>query len=69
MTKKVNPEALKWPSNKDKYDREYLRIFGIKCTHCNGTGWIKEHDPEIGALQGVEYYCPYCNGIGYIKKK
>ena len=66
--KKANKEFQKW-GNKEKYDKEYLRLFGVKCCICNGTGWRREYDPELGALQGVQIHCQYCNGIGYIEKK
>ncbi len=50
-------EKMKWPTDKPKYDKNYLRLYGEKCPVCNRAhvAWI--------AL------CPKCNGIGYVEKK
>lgn len=40
----------------NKYVLGYLRIWGVKCTSCNGTG-IVDSNP-----------CPSCKGIGFIEK-
>jgi DnaJ-class molecular chaperone len=50
------------PVDKDKYERNYLRVFGIKCPSCNGSGF---RDSGIGSLDS----CCNCNGIGYIERK
>lgn len=53
-------EKQKWPTDKEKYDKEYLRIFGRVCSKCSGDGYIlgKNHlDP-----------CEYCKGLGYVPK-
>jgi len=56
-----------WPSrpvNKEKYDRGYLRVFGVKCPTCNGNGWVyKDTDANI------KIDCPTCNSVGYIEKE
>ena len=52
------------PINKQKYDKNYLRIFGKKCRDCNGTGVARCED-----LKKNKYSCQTCNGIGYIKRK
>jgi len=64
MTKKSNPEAMKWPTDKDKYDRNYLRLFGKVCPKCKGTGeinfsWVIVPDAKI---------CSKCLGLGYVEK-
>lgn len=54
MSKKANPEAVKWPTNKDRYDENYQKIFGqtkmVICKHCKGG-------------------CPACNWMGFYKVK
>lgn len=52
------------PCNKDKYDKNYLRIFGIKCWACNGEGKLQ----AIGCLPKSDLTCIVCNGIGYYPK-
>lgn len=29
------------PVDRDKYERNYLRIFGVRCPHCEGAGCEK----------------------------
>ena len=53
-------EKQKWPSNKIKYDKNYLRLFGKCCPECRGIG-IVDGD-------GIAYKCTDCNGIGYVRK-
>ena len=65
---KFNPESQKYPEDKKKFDENWIRIFGRVCPACKGKRWKKEHDPELGALQGVSYQCPECNGIGKVEK-
>jgi len=60
MSKKANPEGMKWPTNKKQYDINYLKIFGRKCFLCGGTGG--------GAVVGWIRCCPKCKGSGYIEK-
>lgn len=38
MSKKANPEAMKWPTDKAKYDKNYEKIFCMICKHCKGKG-------------------------------
>ena len=61
-------EFQKWPTDKKKYDENWIRVFGIKCKRCKGSGWTSEYDPELGALQGVQYHCPKCKGTGKVEK-
>lgn len=53
-------EKQKWPTDKAKYDRNYLRLFGRLCSECKGIG-IVDGD-------GIAYKCTNCKGIGYVKK-
>ena len=62
MAAKANPESMKWPTDKPRYDKHYLRLYGKKCPVCMGKargvphneGWIT---------------CPKCNGLGYVEKR
>ena len=51
---------MKWPSDKRKYDRNYLRWAGKICPKCKDKG---ENKP---AKDGG---CPECDGLGYVEKK
>lgn len=62
-------EYQKYPTDKKKFDRNWIKIFGVKCKRCRGSGWLPEYDPELGAEQGVEYICPKCKGIGKIERE
>lgn len=53
-------EKQKWPTNKKKFDKEYLRIYGEKCPECHGIGLTED-------LTG-QYMCNKCFGVGYIEK-
>jgi hypothetical protein len=59
---KIN-ESQKWPTDKERYDRNYLKIFGKKCPSCDGQ--------ERGVLcaEGGWTTCPLCNGLGYVEQK
>lgn len=35
-------EAMKWPTDKEKYDREYDRLFGRRI--CSNCGYMKRKD-------------------------
>ena len=60
MNKKANPEGIKWPTNKARYDKNYLRLYGKPCPHCGGT------DLVFGAASGPIIRCFKCGGIGYV---
>lgn len=47
------------------YDREHLRIFGIKCPICDGVGTTEWHD-DSGVGRST---CSMCLGIGYLDRK
>ncbi len=34
-------EKMKWPTDKAKYDENYVRIFGKICPDCGGVGCSK----------------------------
>lgn len=61
-------EFQKYPTDKKKFDKNWIRAFGVKCKRCKGSGWIDEYDEELGASIGVKFYCPKCNGIGKVEK-
>lgn len=58
MAKQANPEGMKWPTDKARYDKNYLRLFGKVCSECSGIG-IVDGD-------GIAYKCINCNGLGYV---
>jgi len=51
-------ERQKYPTDKAKYDKEYLRLFGKQCPVCGG--W--------GVYEGTETTCENCGGCGYVEK-
>ena len=53
---KIN-EFQKWPTDKTKYDKNYLRLYGKLCFECNGYGYVEDNKT-----------CDNCKGIGYVKK-
>ena len=38
MSKKANPEGIKWPTDKPRYDKNWVKIFGVTCRYCKGQG-------------------------------
>jgi len=57
---KIN-ESQKWPTDKARYDKNYLRLFGKPCPRCKGTG-------RSGTLKKWVRCCSRCDGIGYVEK-
>ena len=55
---KANPESIKWPTDKPRYDKNYLRLYGKQCPICGGRG----------VYEGTETTCVNCNGLGYVEK-
>lgn len=57
---------------KRNYDRNYLRIHGIKCSTCRGTGVnhpLGDCDNfGCGTWTCPECVCKTCDGLGYIEK-
>jgi len=43
--------------DQEKYDRNYIRIYGVECPQCVGAG----------IFAGKE--CPTCKGLGKIEKR
>jgi len=62
MSKEIN-EHQKWPTDKRRYDRNYLRMFGKKCPKCNGDGVTRRHEQPPYIRE-----CTLCNGLGYVEK-
>jgi DnaJ-class molecular chaperone len=49
--------------NQKKYDQNYLRVYGVKCGGCHGSGRMQtSHEVITGP-------CSKCNGSGYIKRR
>jgi RecJ-like exonuclease len=51
------------PMNKRNYDKNYLRLYGIMCEDCKGTGVL----PNLPGIR-TRYWCDNCDGLGYIPK-
>ena len=53
------------PVNKQKYDKNYLRIYGMRCPICLGHGFS-----EID-MTGyfIQVACSNCHGVGYLEQK
>lgn len=43
-------EKQKWPTNKSRYDKNWIKIFGVICKYCNGKGC-----PNCNWVGGFEY--------------
>lgn len=57
-------ESQKWPADKAKYDKNYLKLFGKLCPLCEGK------PRGILAKYGAGWTtCTRCNGIGYVEKE
>lgn len=65
MATKANPEGIKWPTDKPRYDENHTQIFGVTCIQCefyekdhvNDDGdWVK----GWGCCRPVS--CPYGKG-------
>lgn len=59
---KANPEAMKYPSDKAKYDKNYLRLYGKKCPTCGGKA------RGVPAKDGGWTTCPKCMGLRKVEK-
>ena len=57
-------ESMKWPTNKTKYDANYLRLYGVRCPDCHGEGEL-----NLGVRMEYVHKCPTCGGLGYVEKK
>ena len=56
-------EHQKFPTNKERYDNNYNRIFP-KCPACKGKGYIWGWDRAMEHY--IKYECTYCKGRGTI---
>jgi hypothetical protein len=50
-------EFQKYPTDKQKFDENYMRVFGVRCTRCNPKG-----------LANGKRDCLKCGGLGWVKK-
>lgn len=48
------------PVNQDKYDKNWLRLYGVKCPKCKGEG-------VVGGITG--HWCLTCNGHGLVEPR
>ena len=60
-------EKMKWPTDKARYDRNYLRAHGERCDACKGCGYYDDNVP--GKKNKVRTTCIICQGLGYVKKE
>jgi len=60
-------EKIKWPTDKARYDANYLRIFGERCDVCKGKGYHEDKVPNM--KKKVKTTCILCQGLGYIEKE
>ena len=49
--------------DKREYDRNYLKVFGVMCEDCRGTGVL----PTLPGIR-TRYWCNNCGGLGYVPK-
>lgn len=54
-------EKQKYPTNKRRYDRNYLRAHGQVCPDCMGAGLDKIFTNPVT--------CKKCDGLGYVEKE
>jgi DnaJ-class molecular chaperone len=48
------------PVDRQRFNRNYLRLYGKKCDLCNGDGVTNAFANEMS--------CPQCDGLGYVEK-
>lgn len=60
-------EFQKYPTDKKKFDANWLRIFGKKCKRCGGDGsWHS----VMGFTKIIDIVkCPECDGFGYVERE
>ena len=51
------------PVDKKQYDENWIKIFGKKCSVCDGDGylWAEDIDGE-----DMKFQCRHCKGIGKV---
>lgn len=52
------------PVNKIKFDDNWIRAFGNRCTECDGEGIVTRKDEEGFFLENE--VCDICHGIGKV---
>ena len=57
---KANSEAMKRLTDKARYDKNYLRLYGRFCPVCKGRS---------GTIWDSSLPCLRCKGLGYVEKK
>jgi len=62
MSTKANPEGMKWPTDKPRYDRNWIKLFGKKCPVCGDMA------RGIPSKYGGWIRCPKCKGLGKVEK-
>jgi hypothetical protein len=50
------------PVDWKKYDKNYLRLYGVVCPRCGGK------PRGVPCPDGGWTTCPRCNGLGYVEK-
>ncbi len=48
-----------------KWEKNWLKIFGVKCPECKGVGIVDYGDDFMARVTD----CKICNGLGYVEKK
>ena len=59
------------PVDREKYERNWLRLYGKKCSVCDGAGAVTHpvvSNKTSHSLRVVETTCKACEGIGYVEK-
>jgi DnaJ-class molecular chaperone len=57
------------PVDRKKWDRAWLRAFGVPCPDCKTKGVVGIPDFEGTTEVCTVSYCPRCQGMGYIERK
>jgi hypothetical protein len=64
---------IKRPTDRKKYDENWVKVFGKVCLDCTGRGWrwnfkdvSKPGDTGITMEQVGKRVCPNCSGLGKV---
>ena len=55
-------EKMKWPTDKPRYDKNYLKLYGKQCPVCDGDEIILDYNNPPSYIT-----CFECGGIGYVR--